>query len=147
LTEVTFHFNVPDAHQVDYVCRVVRAVAAKGNRIVVTGEPETLRQLDVALWTFEPLEFVPHCRQDAATPEVLASSPVVLSETARGTPHHQLLFNLGPAVPEGFERFERLTEFVTQDEGSRAAGRTRNKHYRDRGYPVRNFNATTKEFV
>lgn len=145
MTEVTFHFNVPD--KVGYVCRVVRAVAGKGHRVVVTGESDELRELDVALWTFDPLEFIPHCHAREAPAEVVAASPVVLSETLQGAPHQQVLMNLGGAVPHGFERFERLVEFVTQEDESRQAGRVRTKHYRDRGYPVRNYNVATREFV
>jgi DNA polymerase-3 subunit chi len=145
MTEVTFHFNVPD--KVGYVCRVVRTIAGKGNRVVVTGERELLRQLDVALWTFEPLEFVAHCYTADAPPEVVAASPVVLADSARGTPHQQVLVNLGNGVPEGFERFDRLVELVTADDPSRQDGRARARHYKDRGYPVRHYNAATREML
>jgi DNA polymerase-3 subunit chi len=108
----------------------------KGAKVVVTGEPALLRELDTALWTFSPLEFVPHCHAGSAGAAVLAASPVVLSEAAHSAPHQQVLVNLGPAVPEGFERFERLIEVVTPDEGDRAQGRRRWKHYADRGYAI-----------
>lgn len=143
MTEVTFHFNVADT--LGYACRVVRTVAGKGNRVVVTGEPELLKQLDVALWTFESVEFIPHCHARDAAAEVVAASPVVLSENARGTPHQQVLLNLGAGVPEGFERYERLVEMVGTDDQSRQDGRTRARHYKDRGYSVRHYDAVTKE--
>ena len=40
------------------------------------------------------------------------------------------------AVPQGFERFERLIEVVTGDEGDRLQARSRWKHYADRGYAI-----------
>jgi DNA polymerase III subunit chi len=143
MTEVTFHYNVAD--KVGHVCRLVQLMAGKGNRVVVTGEAAQLRRLDVALWTFEAIEFVPHCYTPEAPAEVVAKSPVVLSESVRGTPHHQVLLNVGPGVPEGFERFERLVEVVTQDEQERADGRARTRHYKDRGYAVRHYDVVTRE--
>lgn len=134
MTEIAFHFNAPD--KVAYACRLLRKAAGTGAKVVVTGESGLLGELDVALWTFAPLEFLPHCRDPGAPPAVLAASPVVLTEAVRGAPHHQVLVNLGVAVPEGFEAFERLIEVVTQDEADRAQARQRWKHYAARGYAI-----------
>ncbi len=134
MTEVAFHFNAPD--KVAYACRLLRKAVGSGAKLVVTGEGETLGRLDVALWTFAPLEFVPHCMagRDAA---LLAASPVVLSCTVQGMPHQQVLVNLGTGVPDGFERFERLIEVVAEgDEADRLGARARWKHYADRGYAI-----------
>ncbi len=51
-------------------------------------------------------------------------------------PHQQVLVNVGQAVPEGFERFERLIEVVSGDPQDRQVGRRRWKHYEDRGYAI-----------
>jgi DNA polymerase-3 subunit chi len=134
MTEVAFHFNAPE--KLGYACRLLRKAVASGARVVVTGEPELLRQLDAALWTFSPLEFVPHCRAQGAPADVLAASPVVLADSPRATPHQQVLVNLGGGVPEGFERFERLIEVVTQLDDDRQRARARWKHYADRGYAI-----------
>jgi DNA polymerase-3 subunit chi len=134
MTGVEFHFNAPD--KVGYACRLLRKAVGKGAKVVVTGEPGLLRELDTALWTFSPSEFIPHCYGDAQGPDVLAASPVVLADSTRGAPHQQVLLNLGGPVPEGFERFERLIEIVTAEERDRLQGRVRWKHYADRGYAI-----------
>lgn len=135
MTEVSFHVNAPD--KLAYACRLLRKAVGSGARVVVTGEGDLLRELDAALWTFAPLEFVPHCR-GGAQPAVLVASPVVLAESAQDAPHQQVLVNLGAAVPQGFERFERLIEVVSQDEEELQLARRRWKHYADRGYgPVK----------
>ena len=95
-----------------------------------------LRELDIALWTFSPLDFVPHCHGATAAPAVVAASPVVLADSARVAPHRQVLVNLGAAVPDGFERFERLIEVVTAWRDDRQQARQRWKHYADRGYAI-----------
>jgi DNA polymerase III subunit chi len=143
MTEVTFHFNVADP--LAYVSRLVRGAAGKGVKVVVTGDGALLQQLDEQLWTSSPTDFFPHCRAGVAEPHVLAASPVVLADSARGTPHQEVLVNLGEQVPEGFERFERLNEVVSQDEADRQRARTRWKHYADRGYAIKRYDAVTKE--
>jgi DNA polymerase III subunit chi len=134
MTEVTFHFNAPD--KLGHACRLLRKAVASGAKVVVTADETMLRQLDVALWTFAPLEFVPHCLGSDCAPAVLAASPVVLAESARSAQHQQVLVNLGTGVPEGFERFERLIEVVTVEDEDRQHGRRRWKHYADRGYVI-----------
>jgi DNA polymerase-3 subunit chi len=134
MTEVAFHFNAPD--KLGYACRLLRKAADKGAKVVVTGEAGLLRDLDVALWTFAPLEFLPHCHAASSSAATVAASPVVLADATGDAPHHEVLVNLGQPVPEGFERFERLIEVVTQDDDDRQQARRRWKHYADRGYAI-----------
>ncbi|TFZ00826.1 DNA polymerase III subunit chi [Ramlibacter henchirensis] len=134
MTEVAFHFNAPD--KLGYACRLLRKAFGAGSQVVVTGSPELLRELDTSLWTFGALEFVPHCHGDSQGQRVQARSPIVLAEAPRTAPHQQVLVNLGEAVPDGFERFERLIEVVTQDDADRNQARQRWKHYADRGYAI-----------
>lgn len=142
MTEVAFHFNAPD--KLGYACRLLRKAVGTGARVMVTGDTGTLRELDLALWTFAPLEFLPHCDSEA-TPAALTASPVVLAESVRSAPHQQVLVNLGGAVPEGFERFERLIEVVTGEEDDRLDARIRWKHYADRGYAITRHDLAARE--
>ena len=134
MTEVAFHFNAPD--KLGYACRLLRKAFGAGSRVVVTGRAELLRELDTELWTFGALEFIPHCSASTQDARVQSRSPIVLADAPRTAPHQQVLVNLGEDVPDGFERFERLIEVVTQDDGDRAQARRRWKHYADRGYAI-----------
>ncbi|MEO7549091.1 MAG: DNA polymerase III subunit chi [Ramlibacter sp.] len=134
MTEVAFHFNAPD--RLGYACRLARKAVAAGSAVVITGEAALLRELDVAMWTFSPLEFLAHCDAASAGATALARSPVVLSEAPRGMLRQQVLVNLGGPVPDGFERFERLIEVVTGEPDDRRQARERWKHYADRGYAI-----------
>ncbi len=133
VTEVAFHFNAPD--RVAYACRLLRKAVGSGAKVVVTGVPATLAQLDGALWTFSPTDFVPHCNLQSP-PNVVAASPVILAASIESVPHQQVLLNLGHLVPEGFDRFERLIEIVGMDDEDRQLARSRWKHYADRGYAI-----------
>jgi DNA polymerase-3 subunit chi len=143
MTEVAFHFNVPD--KLGYACRLLRKAAGSGAKVVVTGEADLLRALDTELWTFSALEFLPHCDAASADAQVLAASPIVLADAPRATPHQEVLVNLGTRIPEGFERFERLIEVVTQEDGDRQQARLRWKHYADRGYAIKRHDLAAKE--
>lgn len=133
MTEVAFYFNVDNKG--GYACRLLRKAFLKGSRVVVTGEPALLEQIDRDLWSFSDVDFVPHCMapRDA---DLVAASPVVLCASPDMSPHQQVLVNVGAGVPVGFERFERLIEIVGQDDADRQVSRRRWKHYRDRGYAI-----------
>lgn len=133
MTEVAFHFNMPDKTQ--YLCRLLRKAVAHGAQVAVTGPQAALAELDAALWSFSETDFVPHCRagSDAI---VLDASPVVLGGTPAQASHHDVLLNLDAQVPSGFERFERVIEVVGSDDQERADSRLRWKYYQQRGYAL-----------
>jgi DNA polymerase III subunit chi len=137
MTEVSFHFNVPD--RLLYACRLLRKATRKGAHVVVTAPAATLALLDRALWTFDPLEFVPHVRVlPGATPAPrLRDTPVWLVEQTADAARHDVLLNLGLEPPGGFESFARVIEIVANDEQERSSGRARWKHYAGRGYEIR----------
>ena len=141
MTEVAFHFNAPDS--LSYACRLLRKAVGSGAKVVVTGAPDTLRELDALLWTFSATDFVPHCLADSEA-HVVAASPVVLATSIASTAHQQVLLNLGRLVPEGFDRFERVIELVGQDEQQRQLARARWKQYTDRGYAITRHDLTLK---
>ncbi|MFN4005641.1 MAG: DNA polymerase III subunit chi [Hylemonella sp.] len=135
MPELAFHFNAPD--KLVYACRLLRKAVAAGARVVVTAEAEVLERLDTLLWTFSQTDFIPHARLGAAA-EVVAASPVVLAEAADapGLPHHEVLVNLGPSWPEGFEQYRRVIEVVGQDETDRQQARARWKRYSALGHAI-----------
>ena len=136
MTEIAFHFNAPDKWA--YACRLLRKAMNAGVRVVVCAQSEGLAHLDGLLWTFSPLEFIPHCLASASKSE-LASSPVVLTEQLSADVqalHAQVLVNLGQGIAQGFESFDRVIEVVTLEEGDRQWARQRWKHYADRGYNI-----------
>ncbi|HEY9066943.1 MAG TPA: DNA polymerase III subunit chi [Burkholderiaceae bacterium] len=136
MTEITFHFNVPD--RAGYACRLLRKAARAGALLVVTAPAAELAGFDRLLWTFDPTEFLPHLlqRRGTAVPPHLRTTPIWLSEEPLDAMHHQVLVNLGREVPQGFESFERVIEIVSADADDRQAARLRWKHYAVRGYEI-----------
>jgi DNA polymerase III subunit chi len=134
MTEIAFHFNVTD--KLMYGCRLLRKAYLSGANIVVTAGPEVLAELDELLWSFSPTDFVPHCRASESATS-LVETPVLLAESLAAVPHHGVLVNLGQGTPDGFERFERVIEVVSQADEDRLAARNRWKYYADRGYAMK----------
>lgn len=142
MTRVMFHFNVPD--KVGYACRLLRKAHARGATVGVVADPQGLQTLDAALWSFAPLSFVPHCLAGAPAP-VRAATPIVLAGACADLPDAALLVHLGQALPQGFERFERLVELVGTDPADRAQARLRWRHYAERGYAIESHDAARTE--
>lgn len=137
MTDVHFHTGLADP--LAYACRLLRKSQRSGAQVVVTAEPPTLDRLDVLLWTFEPLEFLPHARLRAGaspSPRLLAATPIWLADTPAEAPHHEVLVNLGREVGVGFESFARLFELVGRVAEEVAAGRRRWQYLKDRGYAL-----------
>jgi DNA polymerase-3 subunit chi len=134
MTRIDFHSNVGDS--LLYACRLLRKAYLAGQPTIVLAELARLQALDEQLWTFSPLDFVPHCM--AGTP-LAAQTPIVLTTSLDDVPHHQVLLNLGASVPAQFARFERLLEVVGNAHDELVAGRERYRFYRDRGYALNNY--------
>lgn len=136
MTDIAFHFNAPD--KLAYVCRLLRKAVGSGAKVVVVADSATLQALDTQLWTFAPLEFVPHCRSDSPL-EQRQASPIILTTELldeQALPHQQVLLNLCATVSAGFEIFQRVIEVVSLDDQDRQDARTRWKHYMDQGYSI-----------
>jgi DNA polymerase III subunit chi len=140
MTEIAFHFNVTD--KLMYGCRLLRKAYLSGANVVVAAEPEVLAELDELLWSFSPTDFVPHCRTSAPG-NSLAGTPVLLAESLEAVPYDGVLVNLGQGTPDGFERFERVIEVVTQADDDRLAARARWKYYTNRGYAMKRYDLTS----
>jgi DNA polymerase-3 subunit chi len=133
MTQVTFHVNTPDTTA--YACRLLRKATGLGARVVVTGKAAALERLDVALWSFSALEFVPHCR-DNAPHSVLQASPIVIAHDGPGSVNAQVLLHLGGPAPEPVAQFEKLIEVVGTGTAELQEARQRWRQYAQQGHAL-----------
>jgi DNA polymerase III subunit chi len=111
-------------------CRVAeKAYLAKQNVVVFFEDATLLPKFDELLWTFGDGSFVPH---DAVAQDGSCASPVALTTGPLPAGHTDVLINLGNSVPERFETFARVAEFLDGRPEVRAAGRERFKLYRSK---------------
>jgi DNA polymerase III subunit chi len=142
MTRIDFHTNINSIN--DYACRLLRKIFRNQQQaIVYCNDQEQLSVFDQLLWTFSTIDFIPHHiahhQDDNDAPILLIHDHDILSSTASS---HQILVNLDKEIPPNFSRFERLFEFIDQNENTKNLGRIRYKFYRDRGYPLTTHQAT-----
>lgn len=115
-----------------FACRLSLKAWHEGHNVHVHVDDTVAAQaMDELMWDYPKHRFVPH--QVTAESDADPKSPVHIGWAE---PMHTegLLINLSADVPAFFGRFDRVAEVVVGD--SREQGRTRYKHYRDRGYPL-----------
>lgn len=127
--KVEFHSGVGD--KIGHACRFLRKAQAAGARVVVTGDASVLDRLDATLWTFEALSFVAHVRlhRGAAPRPGWGRTPTWLVDEPSAAPRAPILVNLGPAVADGWQDYERVVEIVSADPADSQAGRQRWRRY------------------
>jgi len=131
MTEVAFHFNVPD--RLAYACRLTRKAVQRDARLVISAPQVVLQRIDRMLWAMKPTDFVAHCTHDA--PQAMQNaSPVLLvpegPDVPQWRPHSDILLHLGDAVPEGYATYAKVIEIVSHDDASeRQHARARWRHY------------------
>jgi DNA polymerase-3 subunit chi len=136
MADVAFHTGVDD--KLGYACRLLRKAYRQGARVAVSGAAPLLQQLDQALWTFEPQEFVPHLRLGAGRAPAAAQrrTPVWLVEPGAQPPDVSVLVNLGPERQPGDEAYARIIEIVSRAPEDVSAGRRRWKQYESLGWVI-----------
>lgn len=143
MTEVAFHTGIADP--VDYACRLLRKAVRSGARVAVYGPKELLDRLDRVLWTFDPLEFLPHLSlpRDAADEAQLARTPLLLCQDARIPPDCPVAVVVEGAGdwPIEASRFARVIEIVGDSPESRQAGRQRWRGHERAGLKPQHVNA------
>ena len=133
MAQLEFHTDIADV--IDYGCRLLRKAYRRGLRVVVCGEPERLSRLDAQLWTFEPLEFIPHLRVRAGEQPSAAMqrTPIWLIDPRVGWPQADVAINLGDEPLADTQRVARVLELVGDAPQARQAGRARWRHYLSQG--------------
>lgn len=116
------------AERETFCCRLAEKAYRQGNRVfVLTADRGEAERLDERLWSFRAGSFVPHAVAGAA-----ADEPVVLGESAPAG-GADVLVNLAPGLPAGWQSFARIAEIVNQDPAVRDPARERFRRYRDAG--------------
>ncbi|MGH8688689.1 MAG: DNA polymerase III subunit chi [Burkholderiales bacterium] len=132
MTGIDFYFNAADKLQV--ACRLAGKAMGQGKRLLIFApEPTVAQGIDRLLWTWPATGFVPHCAMHDA---LAARTPVLIGADASTEAACDVLLNLSAETPPAFERFDRLLEVVSRDDGDREAARQRYRFYRDRGYRI-----------
>jgi DNA polymerase-3 subunit chi len=142
VTEVAFHFGVPE--KLRYTARLIRKAVGSGAKVAVLSKAQQQQQLDAALWSLSAIDFLAHCAPGAGL-LMEELSPVLLLTALNGVAsHHTVLVNLLQTVPQGFERYERVIEIVSNDDDDRHMARERWKQYTQAGFLIKRHDLTPR---
>jgi len=114
-------------------CKLIEKAYRRGHTVYLkTDTEEEARQFDDLLWTFRQGSFIPH--ELAGLPELEA--PVIIGYLPPPEGMREVMVNMGSSVPEGYNRFARVAEFIDEDEAVKLKGRVRYKIYKDNGCQI-----------
>lgn len=131
MAQVDFYFGVD--HRLHYACRLVRKARGAGYGVLAYArDADRLARFDTALWTFSPLDFLPHVYADSPLAE---HTPILLARSFEEVPVRELLLNLDDELPPeaALARCTRIAEVVAVDASDRALARERFRRYRELG--------------
>lgn len=137
MLEVTFYVlpaEAPLSTRHTTACRLVDKAWQQQRRVLVhaTNKAEA-EAIDELLWTFRAESFIPHhLVGEGPTPP----PPVRISWDSAPSDSRDILINLSPDIPTGFDRFQRVIEIVAGTDSEREQARQHWKEYKRLGISV-----------
>lgn len=132
MTQIDFYTGSPD--KLSTACQIAAKAVARGLRVwVLTPDEQITERLDRLMWCQPSTGFLPHCRPGDP---LAAETPVLLDHSGSNPLHDEVLVNLRADCPGIFSRFQRVAEIVGTGDEDVDAGRSRWRHYRERGYEI-----------
>ena len=112
-------------------CRLCQKIYTLGHTALVqVSDLEQAQALDDLMWTFDQSSFVPHgvdkenCDQNI---------PILIGYQTPQTNDRNVLISLLNAVPDYYNQYERIAEFVDNTADDKSSARDRFRFYRERG--------------
>lgn len=132
MTRIDFYFNAGDKYEVMRKL-VVKILQAGKSVFIFTRDAASRKRIDQYLWSTLPLSFIPHVE---CTHPLASYTPVVIGENLSILLKPEVLLNFDKDLPDGFARFERMLEIVSENADDRILSRDRFRFFKERGYPV-----------
>ncbi len=120
-----------------FACRLIEKAYTQGNHIYIHADnAEQAEQFNQLLWGFRSDSFVPHQLMHDSMDAIQTDCPILIGHDATPPRLMNLLINLSPQHPLFFSQFERVAEFINDDDTIKAQGRERYRFYQQRGYVI-----------
>jgi|TARA_B110000967_G_scaffold198953_1_gene232725 DNA polymerase-3 subunit chi len=129
LTNVQFIFNVKDKSLLLHRL-LLKNIQKKKTSLVFCGDQSEILALSKNLWANSEINFLPH-----SVNKLYENEMIVLSDD-RIDFMDDTLINFSSSIINGFNRYLKLIELVTEDEKTKEKARDRFKFYKDYGYKV-----------
>lgn len=112
-------------------CRLCQKIYTLGHTALIQARDlEQAEAMDDLMWTFDQSSFIPHGLdvQDAQS-----DLPIVIGYLPPTSKHHNVLISLLDVVPDYFDQYPRIAEFVDDTAQDKSQARHRFRLYRDQG--------------
>ncbi len=110
------------------VCQIIKHFYKIKSRIILTSQDNQLiKDLNNLLWTFEQVSFIPHSTYegfDLLAPVFLCNKNSLPNSFDLSS--YNVLFNLDEEIPNDYQNYEKIIEFVLPQENCKAKSR---EHY------------------
>ena len=134
MTNVQFIFNVKDKSTLLHSL-LLHNLHKKKTSLIFCGDQSEIAALSENLWSNSGINFFPH------TVNKPCENEVILLSNKRIDWMDDTLINFSNSMIDGFNRYLKLIELVTDDEKKKEKGRERFKFYKDCGYKVNSIDA------
>lgn len=136
MTNISFYILKGDTEydrQV-FACRLASKAYYQGKHVYIhTDNAKHTEQLNQTLWSFRADSFVPH---SIIGEQHNDDCPILIGHDSTPPRLMDLLINLGHEQPLFFSQFDRVAEFVNDNNTIKMAGRKRYQFYQQRGYEL-----------
>ena len=112
-------------------CRLCQKIYTLGHTALIQARDLAQAEtLDDLMWTFDQSSFIPHALNDKGT---RADSPIVIGYLQPTSTQENVLVSLLDTVPDYFDQYSRIAEFVDDTAEDKTKARDRFRVYRERG--------------
>ena len=112
-------------------CRLCQKIYTLGHTALIQARDLAQAEtLDDLMWTFDQSSFVPHALNDKAT---RPNTPIVIGYLQPRSNQENVLVSLLDEVPDYFDQYSRIAEFVDSTDEDKSKARDRFRVYRERG--------------
>lgn len=121
--------TTPDAFK--YACRLAeKSYLSQQKTLIWTASKEEAESINVSLWTFRDISFVPHAIYSPHPARANSGGPVLIAfENAPSS--GEVLINLTEEIPAFFTHFNRVIEIVSDQTDALAHSRKKYRLYRE----------------
>ena len=113
-------------------CRLSHKIHSLGRTALIqTADSNQAKTLDDLMWTFDQSSFIPHGLHDESGE--VAAQPIAIGHQPPSKFRHNVLISLLDTVPDYFDQYQRIAEFIDDSEQDKAQARNRFRVYRDHG--------------
>ena len=133
MAKVSFYlFEHSHERQVQSTCRLCRKLFKGSARIwLYCADPDLQKELDEALWHFDPSSFIPHGIEQPSAPICISARLPEQSDW--------IVFNFNNQALEQIDKFSHIIEIIENNELAKQQGREKFKQYRRFGIKPRTF--------